>query len=594
MFLKKMRVPKNGKQHIYWALVKSVRTARGPRHEVVSYLGELRSAERAGWAKMARAIDRRAATTLPLFDRAPATDPVPETVEVRLRKVRVERTQDFGEVFLGLALWRALELDQLLGKLLPPGREEIPWSVMAAIVTLARFCEPSSELHIAERWYERTALPELLGVPAEAVLPDRLYRVHDRVLPHKAAIERHLKERFQTLFDSAFDLLFYDVTSTYFEGEAEGNPQARRGHSRDHRPDCKQVCIGLVVNGQGLPIAYEVFDGNRNDVRTLEDMVEAMEEKYGRARRIWVFDRGVVSPENLAYLREREGRYLVGTPKAMLKRFEQALLEKGWTEVQAGVEVKRCPSPDGDEVFVLCRSRDRAKKEEAMHGRFEVRIEKALGSLSRRLKKAKKRPDPVQVQRQIGRILERNSRSAGLFDIRVDEVERDGKKGHLEVTWKKRRTWSDWATLSEGCYLLRTNLVDWKPEDLWRTYIQLTQAEAAFRTTKTDLHLRPIWHQLEDRVQAHILFSFLAYAMWKTLELWMEKSGLGNSPRPLLEEISRIKTNDVVLATSAGREIRIRCVTRPDRPLQALLQRLGLKLPERLGEPRWEDPPAKM
>ena len=594
MFLKKIRVPKNGKRHTYWALVKSVRTARGPRHEVVSYLGELRASERAGWAKMARVIDRRAATTLPLFDRGPAADPVPEMVEVRLRKVRVERTQDFGEVFLGLSLWRALELDRLLEKLLPPGREEIPWSVMAAIVTLARFCEPSSELHIAERWYRRTALPDLLGVPAEAVLPDRLYRVHDRILPHKAAIEKHLKERFETLFDSGFDLLFYDVTSTYFEGEAERNPQARRGHSRDHRPDCKQVCIGLVVNGQGLPIAYEVFDGNRNDVKTLEDMVEAMEEKYGRARRIWVFDRGVVSPENLEYLRERKGRYIVGTPKAMLKRFEQALLDKGWTEVQRGVEVKRCPGPDGDEVFVLCRSQERGNKEEAMHERFEARIEKALGSLSRRLDKAKKRPDRVQVERQIGRILERNSRSAGLFDIRVTEVQRDGKKGLLKVTWKKRKQWSDWASLSEGCYLLRTNLVDWKPEDLWRTYIQLTQAEAAFRTTKSDLSLRPIWHQLEDRVQAHILFSFLAYAMWKTLELWMEKSGLGNSPRPLLEEISRLKTNDVILATSAGREIRIRCVTRPDGPLQALLQRLGLKLPERLGEPRWEDPRAKM
>jgi transposase len=594
LFLKKIRVPKKGRRHTYWALVKSVRTDRGPRHEVVSYLGELRPSERKGWAKVGRFLDGRPEPALPLFDRPRDEDPVPETIEVRLRKVRVERTRDFGEVWLGLALWRALELDHLLKKRMPPSREAIPWSIVAAIVTLARFCEPSSELHIAERWYGRTGLEDLLGVPEAAVYPDRLYRVHDRLLPHKTAIERHLKKRFETLFDSGFDLLFYDVTSTYFEGEAASNPQAQRGYSRDKRSDCKQVCIGLVVNIQGLPVGYEVFDGNRTDVTTLEEMVETLEEKHGRARRIWVLDRGLVSPENLEFLRERDGRYIVGTPKGMLKQFERALLEKGWTEVQAGVEVKRCPGPDGEEVFVLCRSGDRGEKEQGMHQRFERRIEEALQRLARRLGKAKKLPDRVQVERQIGRILERNSRSAGLFDIRVTQVTRGERKGHLKLHWRKRRKWQQWAQLTEGCYLLRTNLVDWKAEDLWRTYIQLTQAEAAFRTTKTDLNLRPIWHHLEDRVQAHILFSFLAYAMWKTLELWMEKAGLGNSPRPLIEELRRIKTNDVILGTPTGREVRIRCVTRPDRAQMALLNRMGLRIPDRLGEPRWEDPKRKM
>lgn len=264
-------------------------------------------------------------------------------------------------------------------------------------------------------------------------------------------------------------------------------------------------------------------------------------------------------------------------------------MHKDWTEVEVGIEVKLCPGPDGAETFILCRSAARREKERAMHERFERRIEEALTKLAGRLDKAKKKPYRSQVERQIGRILGRNSRAAGLFDVRVHEVERDGVKGFLKVTWTKREAWREWAQVSEGCYLLRTNLTGWSPEDLWHTYIQLTQAESAFCTKKSELNLRPIWHHLEERVQAHILFSFLAYAMWKTLEQWMARCGLGNGPRPVIEEFERIKTNDVILPTSAGREIRIRCVTMPDESQRILLGRLGLTLPARLGEPKWED-----
>ncbi|MCP4204276.1 MAG: IS1634 family transposase [bacterium] len=500
----------------------------------------------------------------------------------------MERTRDFGDVYLGLTLWRALGLDDLLERLIPRGREEVPWSVVATILTLGRFCEPSSELHIADTWYERTALDDLLGVSANEVNKDRLYRAHTRVLPHKEAIEKHLKERFTTLFDAQFDLMFYDITSTYFEGEAKANPQAKRGYSRDKRPDCKQVCIGLVVTREGLPVAYEVFDGNRNDATTLEEIVATMEKRYGQARRIWVMDRGMVHEENLAYLRDRGGQYIVGTPKSMLRSYEQALVDQGWTEVQEGVEVKLCSGPEGEETFILCRSAARREKEKAMHARFEKRIEDALTKLAGRLDRAKKKPDRSQVERQIGRILGRNSRAAGLFDVKVAEIERAGVKGHLEVTWTKRAAWRQWAELSEGCYLLRTNLTDWTAEALWLTYIQLTQAEAAFRTHKSELHLRPIWHHYEEHVQAHILFSFLAYVIWKTLEQWMSRSGLGNGPRPVIEELARIKTNDVVLPTSTGRAIRIRCVTTPDESQRILMNHLGLKLPSRLGEPQWQ------
>jgi hypothetical protein len=504
MFLKRIRVAVNGKRHTYWTLVKSIRTARGPRHQVVAYLGELRSAERAGWANVARIVNQRPGPKLPLFDTARSSEPVPEKIEVCVRSARVERTRDFGVVYLGLTLWRALKLDKLLERSIPSNREGIRWSVVGAILSLARFCEPSSELHIADTWYERTALDDLLGVPPRAVNKDRLYRAHDYLLKQK-------------------------------------------------------------------------------------EIIEAMENKHGKARRIWVLDRGMVSEANLQFLCDRGGRYIVGTPKSTLRSFEQALTEKDWTEVEAGIEVKLCPGPDGDETFILCRSAARREKERAMHERFEKRIEEALTKLAGRLDQAKKKPNRSQVERQIGRILGRNSRAAGLFDVKVHELERNGVKGFLKVTWTKRETWREWAQLSEGCYLLRTNLTGWRPEDLWQTYIQLTQAESAFRTEKSELNLRPIWHHLEKRVQAHILFSFLAYAMWKTLEQWMARCGLGNGPRPVIEEFDRIKTNDVILPTSAGREIRIRCVTMPDESQRILLGRLGLTLPARLGEPKWED-----
>ena len=586
MFLKRIKA-KEGKEQTYWALVKSVRTARGPRHQVVSYLGELQAGEKSEWANLARIANKRPIPRMPLFDASETTEPVPETIEVRVCGARVERTRDFGNVYLALTLWRALELDQLLERIMPDGQGKVSWHIVATILSLARFCKPSSELHIADTWYQRTSLDDLMGVPADRVNPDRLYRAHDHLLEHKDDIEKHLKERYTTLFDVQYDLLLYDVTSTYFEGEAKRNPQAKRGHSRDHRPDCKQVCIGLVVTREGLPVAYEVFEGNRHDSKALQEIVETMELKHGKARRIWVLDRGMVSDENLQFLRDRDGQYIVGTPKAMLRSYEQALLEQDWAQVEEGLEVKLRPGPDGAETFILCRSAARREKEKAMHDRFEKRIEEGLQSLERRLNKAKKKPNRSQVERQIGRLLGRNSRAAGLFDIKVSEVERHGKAGFLKVSWTKKNAWRKWASLSEGCYLLRTNLVDWTAEDLWKTYIQLTQAEAAFKTQKSELNLRPIWHHKEDRVQAHILFSFLAYAMWKMLELWMSRCGLRNGPRPLIEELERIKTNDVVLPTSSGREVRIRCVTQTDESQRTLLGRLGLKIPTRLGEPQW-------
>jgi len=597
MFLKRCARKKNGKPHTYWQLVESYRTPRGPRHRVVAYLGELDASEHRGWGRLALHLDGKAAVKaqqLMLFDTVDThnNDPVPQYVEVDLKGVRVERTQDFGDVFLALTLWRMLGFDELFSKNLPAGREEVSWSLMACVLTIARFVEPDSELHVEDTWYRRTALGQMLAVAAGKVNAARLYRTLDTILPLKSDIETYLKQRVGELFSPDFDLLLYDVTSTYFEGQAKANPQAKHGYSRDHRGDCKQVCIGLVATQDGFPLAYEVFSGNRADVTTVEEMVEIMESKYGRARRIWVMDRGMVSEDNLQFLRNRGGFYLVGTPRGMLKRFEAYLLDSDWSKVQEGIEVKLVNSPNGQETFVLCRSADRREKEKAIHERFAERIEAGLSKLDKELKRARKKRDRAVLERRIGRLLGKNSRAASGFKIKV--VEDKTCPASLQLGWWRIEAWRQWSSLSEGCYLLRTNLTEQSPEKLWQTYMQLTDVEAVFRTGKSDLKIRPIWHQLEHRVQGHILFSFLAYALWKTLQIWMERSGLGRGVRTVIEEFARLKANDVILKTSAGREIKLCCITQPDPAQRALLDRMGLMIPERLGRPLWVRKPKNL
>ena len=478
-------------------------------------------------------------------------------------------------------MWRGLRLDELMERLLPDGREEVAWPTMAAVLVLARLTEPSSELHIAEDWFRKSALDSLVDAPVEKVNEDRLYRALDFLIPQKEQIEKHLKGRLGELFKIEYDLLLYDVTSTYFEGEAAGNPLAQRGYSRDHRPDCKQVCIALVVTKEGMPLGYEVFAGNRSDVTTLKEIVETMERRHGKARRIWVVDRGMVSESNVEYLQARKRPYIVGTPRSMLKRFERELLGEGWEAVREGLDVKRCPSPEGAETFILCRSADRREKEKAMHERFIRRIEEGLLGI-RKAVEGGRLSDPVKLGARIGALLKANSRSAKAFEVNVETL----SDGTRRLSWAKRAEWADWAAASEGAYLLRTNLADWTAEDLWKAYIQLTEAEAAFRIQKSDLLVRPIWHQKEERVKAHILVCFLAYVLWKTLEKWQSQAGLGNSPRTLLDELKTIQSADVILPTTDGRELKLRCVVRPNKAQQDLLARLGLTLPRRLRPPK--------
>lgn len=570
MYLKRCGQTRMKRDGVYWELVESYRTERGPRQRVVAYLGDIVEGSCLGVKQVA--VNQVGSWQSRLFDEGPE----PEWVEVDARRLKIERVRDFGGYWLGLHVSEQLGLISLLEQLMPQGREDIPWSTMAMTLVLMRLCEPSSELRIAEHLYERSSLGDLLGIPADKVNDDRLYRALDSLLPHKAEMEKYLKARLGELFNLEYDLLLYDVTSTYFEGECASNNQAQRGYSRDHRPDCKQVCIALVVSKEGMPLGYEVFAGNRADVTTVKDIVEKVEAQYGFAGRIWVMDRGMVSEDNLEYLQTGGRKYIVGTPRSHLRRFEQELLKSDWQQVREGLEVKLCPSLDGKESFILCRSTARAIKEKQIHERFEKRIEKGLAKLVESCQKKKQKVGAIE--RRVGRLLEANSRAAGLFRVEVREQADHG----AEVVWEKLEEWRMWAELSQGCYLLRSNITDWQAKDLWHAYIQLTEAEAAFRIQKDDLRIRPIWHQREERVQAHILVCFLAYVLWKMLGQMCQSAGLGSEPWKVLDEVAQIKVVDVSVPTRQGVTIRKRCIAQPSKAQAILLQRLRLHLPQRM------------
>jgi transposase len=573
MFIRPCHRTKNGKQHAYWALVESVRTDRGPRQRTVAYLGQLDEAGRLGVKRAAEGNKQSGQDQLQLWE---DNSPAPEWVEVDTANVRVENQLDFGGPWLAMELMRTLQLDKLFESVMPQGGEDIPWAKMALVLTISRLCNPSSELFIAEHYYQSTAMPDLLGIPSDKINQQRLYRALDKLLPHKETLEKHLKSRLGSLFNLEYDLLLYDVTSTYFEGQCEGNPMAQRGYSRDNRSDCKQVCIGLVVSKCGMPLGYEVFEGNRNDVKTWREIVTTMEARYGKANRIWCGDRGMMSKENIEFMQSENRRYIIGASKGTLKKFERELLEEDWRTIRDGLEVKLCQSPDsGQETYILCRSQDRRDKEKAMHERFEKRIDEALEKVQASCRKRKWKKEVID--RRIGKIMAHNSRAAGLFEVEVKQV-----AGRAVVSWTKNKKWRDWATLNEGCYLLRTNVTDWSAEDLWQAYIQLTEAEAAFRIHKSDLRIRPVWHQKEDRVQAHILVCFLAYVLWKTLHQMTKAAGLGDEPRRIFDELGKISLVDVVLPTRNGPEIRRRCVRRPTAHQAILLDRLSLTLPRQV------------
>jgi len=580
VFIKEHARKKDGKEHRYFSLVESIRTARGPQHRTLAYLGELNAAAEATVRKSIAVLNRDGREQqLELFTSDAEELPSGErVVQVVLDRVRWERPRDFGEIFLAHHLWRLLQLDRLMAERIPEGGEEVPWGIVAFVLAAARLIAPSSELAIEERFYPRTALEDVAGVPASKINKDRLYRALDRLRPHKSAIEAHLKTRLGTLFNEPFDILLYDLTSTYFEGLAEANPAAQRGYSRDHRPDCSQIVIGLVVTKTGLPLGYELFAGDRTDVTTLEEMMEKMEALYGKASRIWVFDRGIASERNIDALRLRGGNYLVGTPRTLLRKVERELIEENWKEVREGIEVKLVAAPDGGaDTFILCRSADRRDKEAAIHVRFERQMEERLSKLGSAIERGRLRSRD-ELQQRLGKLKSDCSRVARAYRIEVR-----GDRDSLVLSWSKDQARAAYLRHTEGAYLLRTNLRGESEAELWHMYMQLNDAEAAFRTLKQDLSIRPIHHQLEHRVEAHVLVCFLAYAMYRTLDRLARQHGLQITARRVLSSMSGIKSGDVILPLVDGRELRLRRVSRPDAPTAELLARLGIDLPERVG-----------
>jgi transposase len=590
MFLRSHRRTKDGKGHTYWSLVETVRTADGPRQKTLCYLGELNSSAQARWVKTIEVFnDEGEAQQLKLFPshvEPPADDP--QVARVLLNRVRLERTRQFGSCYLGLELWKRLQLDRFFESTVDAQYADVPWSRVAAVLAINRLCAPGSELAIEERWYPSTALDDLLGIEEGKINDTRLYRCLDHILPQKTKLEQHLKQRYGELFGAEFDVLLYDLTSTYVEGAAEKNPMMRRGYSRDHRPDCEQMVIALIVNSEGFPFSYETFDGNRADVSTMETILRMVERKYGKARRIWVMDRGIVSEENLQAIRKRGGQYLVGTPRSQMKRFEEELLKDDWTQVRPEVEVKQVAIPQGEETYILCRTAGRKEKEKAIRNRFSTRMEEALKGLAKTIATGRLK-DRHKMERRLGRIQARHSQVNDLYEV----VLRDTADG-VRLTWEMKADRKDWRELREGAYMLRTNLKADTAEQMWSQYMQLTEAEASFRALKSELSIRPLFHQKERRVKAHVMVAFLGYALWVTLKHVLKRrptivpepsrSGVNNaealSPMKALALLSMLQSADIVLPTTDGREIRLRRVTEPDGEQKSLLRQLGLSLPE--------------
>lgn len=577
MFLRQHERSKDGKEHSYWSLVETVRTADGPRQRTLCYLGELNGSAHARWQKTVEVFNEHGESTqLKLFPSEVEVPDDPTVARVLVKKVRVERTRRFGDCYLGLELWKRLGLEEFFAQHLDVDAADVAWSRVAAVLAINRLCAPGSELAVEQHWYPSTALDDLLHIGKGKINDTRLYRCLDRLLPLKTKIEQHLKQRYGELFQAEFDVLLYDLTSTYVEGAAEANALMRRGYSRDHRPDCEQLVLALIVNPDGFPFSYELFDGNRADVTTIEAILRTVERKYGKARRVWIFDRGVVSEENLAAIRKRGGEYLVGTTRSKLKHFEAELLKDDFEKIRPDVEVKQIQILGGEETYILCRTTGRKEKEKAIRNRFVTKIEKALTGLEKRIAEGKLK-DRDKMWLRLGRIQASHPQVADLYEMAI----KDSKEG-ARLVWRQKPEQQQWLEAREGAYLLRTNLVAGTAADLWKKYLQLTEVEAAFRTLKSELAIRPLFHQLEKRVKAHVLVAFLGYALLVTLKHLLKRGGSEYSPAKVLQRLAELYSVDIVLPTIEGREIWLRRISKLDEEQQKILHQLQLQLPERL------------
>lgn len=578
MFLKANTRIKDGKEHVYYSLNESLRV--GPRtiQRTLLHLGELTTSQHHRWRHTLEVLNEKTESRqMELLTEAEhqrrGCPEDPDLVAIRLSSLAVCNSREFGSCWVGVKLWQLLGLDGFWAQRLGTERGNIPWEKVAELLAVNRLCDPGSELRVHVRWYPKSAMGFLLDCNDAVAEKDRLYRCLDRLVEHKAELEAHLKAKWGELFQADFDVLLYDLTSTYFEGLMEAVPKAKRGYSRDHRSDSKQLVIALIVTPEGFPLSYEVFDGNTRDVQSLHVMLDSVESRYGKAKRTWVFDRGVVSEENLETLRHRGGTYVVGTPRSRLKSFEAELLEKGWHEVRGDVQVKLRHGADGD-MYVIARSGKRRAKENAMRRGPMRKLYDSLKDLAASIAKGHLRRYDVLVKR-LGRLEERHVQVFGFVEISHTRNHEDINSFAFRLKRQALRK----AYRQDGVYLLRTNLTEKEPAKLWEQYIQLTEVEAAFRTLKSDIGLRPIYHWVGLRVEAHIMLAFIGYAMWVCLKWKLKPVATGLSPRQMLELFRRIQLVDVWFDTVDGRKICLPRITIPEPEHQAILDQLKWSLP---------------
>ena len=601
MFLRRYTRTKDGKTHTYYALVESVRTEAGPRQHVVAYLGELNQDQQRRWQRTVvfhnRQGEQRQLRLFPDADPVPLPDD-PDVVRIRLDSVTWTNPRRFGDLWLALWLWKFLHLDEIVERHVPQGKETIRPVDIVAIEVINRLCGPCSEFALAEHWYRSTALEDLLGVPDSAVTKDRLYRTLDRLLAAQRAIEDDLKDQLGALFQLDYDLLLYDLTSTYFEGLAEENDLAQRGYSRDHRSDCKQVILALIVTREGFPLAHLTLAGDTQDLQTVEAVVTTVEARFGRSQRIWVMDRGMISKETLRFLSRPGRRYLLATRRGALGAFTKDLRSSGWQRLRDNPDVEVKLLERRRVHYLLARSQPRRQKERAIRRRQRRGLARGLKKLRARIE-AGRLKDRDKVLESVGRLKGRFPKARPFVSITVTRT------APVQLRWSWLREKFRTALAGDGAYLLRSNQAGFSAVEFWETYMQLTVVERAFRVLKSELLLRPVWHHYSGRTQAHVMICVLAYALWKTLDHLAKRAGLETAihkpdrqrgqaspkPRPMtpeviLRELGQIVIGDIEMEATDGTKLVLRRVARPIGEPKRILEALGLELPERLSPDR--------
>ncbi len=582
MFLRARTRRKDGKLHRYWSVVES-RRVRGGRvvQRQLLHLGELNDSQRSGWVRAIEALtsEREPSRQLALFpddhEQLPVLDC--EAVRVRVAAIELRNPRQFGACWLALHLWKLLDLDAFFEPRLPPSRKRTRWTNVLKALTAYRLIDPGSEFRFHRDWFQRSALADLLGEDFALAQKDKLYRCLDLLRPHRDDLFQHLKQQWGELFEAQFDVLLYDLTSTYFESDPpspEANSKRRFGYSRDHRPDCTQVVVALlmrlITTPDGLPVAYEVYAGNRHEAATLEEFLDRIEQRYGRARRTWLMDRGIPTEQTLEDMRARGMDYLVGTPKGRLTKLEKDLLERPWVEARESVKVKLLEQ--GEEFYVLVESRDRVLKERSMRRRRLKRVWARLAEL-----RSRKQLTRDGLLLSLGAAKKDAGRVWGLLKIRLPAASEAVKESTFRYALDRGKLRQ--AIRREGRYLLRSNMRSASPEKVWERYLLLTRIEQAFKELKGDLALRPIYHQKDARIEAHIFVSFLAYCLHATLRNIARRHAPGLTPRAILDKLASVMMIDVHLPTTDGRAIILNRYTAPDPEVKLLLQQLDLRLP---------------